>query len=135
MEGHAREGADQSGPAAGPIPRDSKHTTSTANAGFAPPALGASWIDSDGARTELAIRDPAFLVGRGTQCRLRGMGDDHLAQHHARLFCSEGVWYVDDCGSRHHTLLNGREVTMPTALSPGDTIRFGNCFLIVQSCD
>src|SRR5437764_521160 len=48
------------------------------------------------------LRAPETLVGRDTACHFR-IPDSSVSQRHARLYYSDGEWYIEDMGSTNHT--------------------------------
>jgi hypothetical protein len=43
-----------------------------------------------------------FYLGRGTDCKVR-FYDPLVSRRHARVFHEDGVWYIEDLGSRNGT--------------------------------
>lgn len=64
-----------------------------------------------------------------------------LSRHHAELYReADGQWYVQDLGStngvfvkRPDSSIFGPRVTVPTALSPGDEVAFGNARFVFKA--
>ncbi|TVR62692.1 MAG: FHA domain-containing protein [Candidatus Competibacteraceae bacterium] len=77
----------------------------------------------------------------GVDCRATGpvdldLGDQPggrwVSGRHARLFIHEGLWLVEDLGSRNGTWLNGRRIERARVLAPGARLCFANvCFEVV----
>ncbi len=70
--------------------------------------------------------DEDFVVGRGES----GMGnlgsDPEISRQHARFHALDtGEIVVEDLGSTNGTIVNGRRITGPHILAPGDQIRLG----------
>jgi hypothetical protein len=64
-------------------------------------------------------------VGRDVNNEIT-INDAELSRRHARLF-SQGEGYVlEDLGSTNGTFVNGKRLSSPHALQPGETIRFGD---------
>jgi hypothetical protein len=55
----------------------------------------------------------------------------NVSKRHAAIMRSDGRWFVGDIGSSGGTFLNGRKVTDPTLLEPGDRITFSGMTLRV----
>ncbi|MHB8779769.1 MAG: FHA domain-containing protein [Candidatus Geothermincolia bacterium] len=72
--------------------------------------------------------DKELSVGRSPQCLVR-LHDDYVSQMHARLHETAGRYYVEDMGSTNGTYVNGRKITYPTELRPGDRIKIGKTIL------
>jgi serine phosphatase RsbU (regulator of sigma subunit)/pSer/pThr/pTyr-binding forkhead associated (FHA) protein len=80
-------------------------------------------IDPHGNRSRVAVEPLPFRIGR--------QGDNHLvirdsraSRSHARIVVEEGNYWVEDCGSRHGTFINGERITK-RALNNSDRIDFG----------
>ena len=75
-----------------------------------------------------------FLLEPGVVCRLgRGVEnaivlDDHqVSRSHAMVQCApSGEFYLTDLGSRNGTFVNGRRISVPMILRPGDRIKIGS---------
>jgi pSer/pThr/pTyr-binding forkhead associated (FHA) protein len=68
------------------------------------------------------------VIGRGSDCQIR-LDDDYSSTRHARLFQSEGQWWVEDLGSTNGTYLDGQRVTRPVPAEIGGSIRIGRTTL------
>jgi pSer/pThr/pTyr-binding forkhead associated (FHA) protein len=65
------------------------------------------------------------VVGRGSDSDVQLDGDDFASSRHARLESrADGTWVVD-LESTNGTFVNGKAVTQPTRLRPGDVVRVG----------
>ena len=60
------------------------------------------------------------------------IGDDFVSARHARVTPAGDGAVVEDLGSTNGTLLNGRPLTAPTSLRPGDAIDIGDVRLKVD---
>ena len=67
---------------------------------------------------------PETLLGRDAGCHLM-FPDSSVSHRHARVYHSDGEWYVEDLGSTNGTFVNDRPLTRPVILRPGDTISIG----------
>lgn len=79
-----------------------------------------------------AIIDHDVVVGRGNTAQLR-IDEVHVSRKHARLWVEDGDLLVEDLGSSNGTYLNGELLDMPTALAPGDKLRFDETEFRVDS--
>lgn len=68
------------------------------------------------------------VIGRGSDCQIK-LDDDYSSTRHARLFQSEGQWWVEDLGSTNGTYLDGQRVTRPVPAEIGGSIRIGRTTL------
>jgi hypothetical protein len=74
--------------------------------------------------TEIPL-DGEFVVGRGEAGSGNLAEDTEISRRHARFHRENGSFVVEDLGSTNGTYVNGRRVTGPTALMPGDEIQLG----------
>jgi hypothetical protein len=82
-------------------------------------------ISGSAAGTEVPL-DGDFVVGRGETGAGNLSEDPEISRRHARFSRSdEGQFTVEDLGSTNGTYVNGRRVSGPTVLAPGDEIKLG----------
>ncbi len=67
-------------------------------------------------------------IGRGSDCQIR-LDDDYSSTRHARIFLSDGQWWVEDLGSTNGTYLDGQRLTRPLQAEIGGSIRIGRTTL------
>lgn len=48
-----------------------------------------------------------------------------VSRNHARIVIQQGGTWIEDLGSSNGTFVNGRRITAPTRLQPGDTVQVG----------
>jgi phosphoserine phosphatase RsbU/P len=70
---------------------------------------------------EHLLEEESLVVGRATSAGL-SLADPFLSRHHSRLFRRGDRYFVEDLGSRNGTLVNGREISEPSEISPGDVL-------------
>jgi hypothetical protein len=75
-----------------------------------------------------ALAAEPVVIGRGSDCQIK-LDDDYSSTRHARLFQSEGEWWVEDLGSTNGTYLDGQRVTRPVPAEIGGSIRIGRTTL------
>ena len=51
--------------------------------------------------------------------------DARVSRDHARFSCEEGIYFIEDEGSRHGTYVNGQRINGRLEIHPGDHIQFG----------
>ena len=51
--------------------------------------------------------------------------DARVSRDHAKFSCEEGVYFIEDEGSRHGTFVNGQRINGRLEVHPGDQIQFG----------
>jgi hypothetical protein len=67
---------------------------------------------------------PETLLGRDASCHV-SINDSSVSHRHARIYHSDGEWYVEDLGSTNGTFVNDRPLTRPIVLRPGDLVAVG----------
>ncbi len=67
-------------------------------------------------------------IGRAQGCAV-SIDDARISKIHARVFVDGGQWVIEDLGSTNGTLVNGRPVTDPLALSRHDRVQVGEVTL------
>lgn len=75
---------------------------------------------------------PVTLLGRAAENTIV-VEDDSAAATHARLRRENGVWWLEDLGSRSGTMLNDSPLSKPTILSEGDIIGIGSLRFKLES--
>lgn len=74
--------------------------------------------------TTIRLGENSILLGRAPSSTLV-LDDDYSSNRHARIFPSDGVWYVEDLGSTNGTWLGTQQVMEPTPLPIGTPLRVG----------
>ncbi len=64
------------------------------------------------------------LIGRSPGCQIQ-IEDPAVSKQHARLYTSEGKWFIEDLNSSNGTYLNSHSIQKPKSLKPNDVIRVG----------
>ncbi|MFN8096607.1 MAG: SpoIIE family protein phosphatase, partial [Vicinamibacteria bacterium] len=72
----------------------------------------------------------SLVVGRSSRADLV-LSDRFLSRQHARFYREGDTWMVEDLGSRNTTLLNGRPVTGPARVGPGDLVKLSETVIAV----
>ena len=80
--------------------------------------------------TELTA--PETLLGRDAHCHVT-IPDTSVSGRHARVYHSDGEWYVEDLGSTNGTYVNDRPLTHPVLVRPGDKLAIGRSVLEVST--
>lgn len=81
-------------------------------------------VDPGGHRTRIPIQPLPFRIGRHADNHLI-IRDTRASRAHARIFFEDGQYFVEDCGSRHGTFVNGDRVQR-RSLRNADRIDFGS---------
>jgi phosphoserine phosphatase RsbU/P len=68
------------------------------------------------------VEGDAVVLGRSSKADIV-LADRFLSRLHARLFLRDGVWFLEDLGSRNTTFLNDRPLDGAAPVRPGDVIR------------
>lgn len=85
-------------------------------------------IDGSGARSERVFETDSIVVGRSSKLDLT-LPDRALSRQHARIYQSEGSWFVEDLGSRNGTFVNQVRLEGPREILRGDRVSLGSCCL------
>ncbi|MGB8876563.1 MAG: FHA domain-containing protein, partial [Solirubrobacteraceae bacterium] len=91
-----------------------------------------------GTGANIPLETEPFVIGRGSLAEAgHGRdgslgGDPMLSRIHARVWLADGQPMIEDLGSSNGTLVNGRRIEGPTALSANDTILVGTTSLTVN---
>jgi len=80
-------------------------------------------IDPHGHRTRVPIDPVPFRIGRQPESNLI-LRDSRASRTHARIVVEGGQYFLEDCGSRHGTHVNGKAISRH-ALRNSDKIEFG----------
>jgi hypothetical protein len=81
----------------------------------------------------------SFVLGRSPDLEIV-LNSVEISRQHARIWQRDGSFFMEDLGSRNGTYLNGRRLSNPARLAPGDSIKIGSHTLLFQgeellSCD
>lgn len=68
---------------------------------------------------------PVTFLGRDPENTIV-VADTSASERHACLSRENGVWWLEDLGSQHGTLLNDLPLSKPAPLTNGDVIGIGN---------
>jgi sigma-B regulation protein RsbU (phosphoserine phosphatase) len=79
--------------------------------------------DPSGNRIRVAIEPLPFHIGRQPESDLI-IRDSRVSRSHSTIRVQDGAYVLEDCGSRHGTLVNGKKVKRHT-LANSDRIEFG----------
>jgi pSer/pThr/pTyr-binding forkhead associated (FHA) protein len=83
----------------------------------------------------ILLHQETITIGRGTGFDLV-IHDNTISRHgQTRITFSNGVWYAEDLSSANGTKVNGRPISRPVPLSPGDELRMGDVFAIFEILD
>jgi hypothetical protein len=72
-----------------------------------------------------------ITVGRSSDADVV-IDDPYSSEFHFRVVVQDGAVIITDLGSTNGTYVNGRRITVPTALSKGDSIQIGNTILEIR---
>jgi hypothetical protein len=100
--------------------------------GLAQVVLKEAWIRVESGRRagrELILCKDEITIGRSESCDVGLFGDAGVERVHARITYRDACYVLCDAGTQGGTYLNDRRLAAPAALSSGDLIRVGDCFL------
>ncbi len=75
--------------------------------------------------------DRPFVIGRAPECEL-SLDDRLVSRHHCELRLTDRGLEVRDLKSRNGTTFNGERLKTPVVAQPGDQIKIGSSYLIVE---
>ena len=84
--------------------------------------------DGPQAGVSAPLNGEPVTIGRGSDCQIK-LDDDYSSTRHARVFLSDGQWWVEDLGSTNGTYLDGQRLTRPVQAEIGGSIRIGRTTL------
>lgn len=73
---------------------------------------------------EIPVTLPVFRIGRAEDCHLRPHSEQ-VSRQHCQLIQEAGHVWVEDCGSRNGTWVNGQRITARKELKNGDRLLVG----------
>jgi len=80
------------------------------------------WMEGDEIKARWPLHKPLTTIGRAEDNDIV-VDDRWVSRYHAQVRREEGRYVVVDEGSRNGTLLNGRRISGPAALSDGDQLQ------------
>jgi hypothetical protein len=80
-------------------------------------------------RRALALNGERLTVGSAPDNDVV-VGDTSVSRIHALLHQLNGRWFIEDCGSRNGSTVNGHLVTSMHPLNPSDEVRLGRARLV-----
>lgn len=91
---------------------------------------GVSLVVTEGplAGTVVPLGTEQITLGRAPDSTLV-IDDDYASSRHARIYPSEGAWFVEDLGSTNGTWIDRSRITSPTVLPVGTPLRIGRTTL------
>src|SRR5512140_3342622 len=103
-------------------------------AGVAGQPLRLHVVPAEGAPFDFSLETDSLVIGRSSSAGLT-LVDRSLSRQHSRIFREGAQTRIEDLGSRNGTLVNGVQITAPTAIGPGDVIRLSGSVLSVHAAD
>ena len=80
----------------------------------------------DGKR--MVVGPAGAKLGRSRQCDVV-LNDPNVSREHAEIRPRGGSWVLSDLGSTNGSSLNGRRLTQPEVVKPGDEIEVGTSLI------
>jgi len=121
-------------------PRDSRVIRTVYKAGYAfcadvtclPPARSSpATIEVLWMKQSLPLTDGEHIAGRDAECSLVIDGTT-VSRRHARITVAHGAATIEDLDSTNGTYVNGKRISAPTRLTPGDEFALGSEILQVR---
>lgn len=66
-----------------------------------------------------------LLIGKSDSCKIRIENDGLVSRKHAQLSYEKGILWIEDCGSRNGTFVNGKKISGKTMVRPNDKVSLG----------
>jgi hypothetical protein len=85
-----------------------------------------AFLFSDGKR--IVVGSEGVTLGRSRQCDVV-LQDPNVSRQHAEIRPRGGSWVLTDLGSTNGSAINGRQISGPEVLKPGDEIELGTSLL------
>jgi hypothetical protein len=79
----------------------------------------------------LMVGPRGATLGRSRECEIV-VDDANVSRQHAELRPRGGAWVVSDLGSTNGTRVNGRTITGPEVVRPGDEIEVGSSLITFE---
>jgi Protein of unknown function (DUF3662)/FHA domain len=88
-----------------------------------PEPTGRAMVLAEGKR--MLVGRSGAVLGRSRECDVT-LNDPNVSRRHAEIRADgRGGWVVDDLGSTNGVKVNGRQISRPTPLEPGDRLQLG----------
>lgn len=78
--------------------------------------------------TSLPLGSAPIVIGRSPACTIV-LDDSYASSQHARIYQSDGTWWIEDLRSTNGTFVNGERVVSPRPLGLGIQVRIGETVL------
>jgi serine phosphatase RsbU (regulator of sigma subunit) len=88
-------------------------------------------VTTDGSPFDHALEGESFVIGRSSKADLT-IPDRSMSRMHARLYLDQGVWHIEDLGSRNGTVLGGRPVNDPARIGHGSVMQIGSTSITLR---
>lgn len=83
----------------------------------------------------VTVNRDSFTLGRALECDLQ-LPYLGISRCHARIFNTpQGVWFIEDMGSKNGTILNGQFIKNSQMINHGDMIQIGDIYLCILFWD
>jgi hypothetical protein len=79
----------------------------------------------------LVVGSTGATIGRSRQCEIV-IDDPNVSRRHAEVRPRGGAWVLTDLGSTNGSRLNGRRITHPEVIQPGDEIEIGTSVITFE---
>lgn len=77
------------------------------------------------------VTEAGLMVGRDPDCAV-SIPDPGVSRQHARVLLHNSAVWVQDAGSRNGVFVNGKRVSRPKQLGPGDEMTVGDHSFTVE---
>ncbi|HEY9712223.1 MAG TPA: FHA domain-containing protein [Chroococcales cyanobacterium] len=81
---------------------------------------------------QYTLSELSITLGRAPENHVVLADDGYASAEHARIFWSDGAWWIEDRMSSNGTHVNDQLLSAPHRLSPNDTIKVGRTLYKIQ---
>ena len=82
----------------------------------------------------MLVPTECYDIGRSSENRIVLL-DGTVSKRHALIEFVDGIWFIQDLGSKHGTFVNDDQVTERRALFHKDLLRIGKTHLVFASLE
>lgn len=80
----------------------------------------------------IELSSPTITLGRDPENQIVLSDDGYASADHARIYWSEGSWWIEDLMSSNGTHVNDKLITEPVELAPQDVIKVGRTMFRIE---
>src|SRR5712692_6383670 len=89
-------------------------------------------VQGPGAGKPFPLGNDCSVIGRSADADIR-LPSQVVSRHHAKIWCENGTYFIQDLGSSNGTLVNGKRIAGSQVLEDGDRLTMCNFGLAFQT--